>query len=99
MPLVRWVGQPDPVEVNREKVEADIAAGKYTREDVWAHNARREIVLPGISIRFLGPTEGLSKHYQWGPHPDSYVIAVTHQDWKRIQALPEAKRFALVNER
>jgi hypothetical protein len=60
MPFVRWIGEPDPAEVNLAAVQADIDAGKYTKEDVWTYNQHRQIVLEGVSIRFLGPSEGLS---------------------------------------
>jgi hypothetical protein len=99
MPFVRWIGEPDPAEVNLAAVQADIDAGKYTKEDVWTYNQHRQIVLEGVSIRFLGPSEGLSKHYQWGPHRGSYDVLVTDRDWKRIQALPEASTFVLAVDR
>lgn len=96
MPLVRWVGDPDPVIENRERVVALIEAGKLTKEDVWAYNQHREIVFPGVTFRELGPAEGLSEHYRWGPAFGTFEIEVTDADWDRIQRLPEAKRFALV---
>jgi hypothetical protein len=99
MPFVRWVGDLDPADVNLPKVQADISAGKYTKEDVWAYNARRQIVLEGYSIRILGPSEGLSRSYQWGPEWGSYDVLVTDADWKRIQALPEARTFVLSTNR
>lgn len=99
MPFVQWVGDPDPVEVNLPKVQADIAAGKYTKEDVWSYNQHRQVVIEGYTIRILGPDEGLSRFYQWGPIAGSYSVLVSDADWKRIQTLPEAGQFALATER
>lgn len=96
MPLVRWVGQLDPVVENRERVVKAIEAGRLTKEDVWEFNRTREIVLPGVTERTLGPSEGLSDWYRWGPAIGTYEIEMTDADWDRIQQLPEATRFALV---
>lgn len=100
MPLVRWIGEPDPADgdANRARVQALIDAGRFTKEDVWAYNAKRLVVLEGVSVRILGPAEGLSRFYQWGPEFGSYAILVTDADWKRIQSLPEARTFALASE-
>lgn len=95
MPFVRWIGQQDPMQVNPEKVRALIAAGKLTKEDVWAHNAAITRAVPWRTARVLGPGEGLSKSCMWGPEPQSFVQLVTDADWRRIQALPEAKQFVL----
>lgn len=100
MPFVRWVGDPDPAEgaENLAKIQAMIDAGKLTKEDVWAYNAKRCIVLEGVSWRELGPDEGLSKYYRWGPERGSYTIFVSDRDWQRIQSLAEASTFALAND-
>jgi len=98
VPFVRWRGDPDPVEVNFSGVTADIAAGKYTKEDVWAYNRKRQIVMEGVTARILGPSEGLSRFYQWGPDWGSFTIHVTDADWKRIQAMPEVNTFVLAIE-
>lgn len=100
MPFVRWVGERDPADgpENLARVQALIDAGRFTKEDVWAYNAKRLVVMEGVSIRILGRSEGLSKTYQWGPEFGSYSLLVTDADWRRIQALPEAHTFALANE-
>lgn len=99
MPYVGWIGEPDPYEQNPERIRALIKAGTLTREQVWAFNRDRAIALPWGSARILGPEEGLSKFYQWGPEPQSFTQLVADADWRRIQSLAEAKQFVLVDGR
>lgn len=95
MPFVRWIGDPDPMEVDPDRVRALIADGKLTKEEVWQFNFKRQVVIEGFSERILGPSEGMSRHYVWGTEKGSYEIFVTDRDWLRIQSLPEAKTFVL----
>lgn len=98
MPFVRWIGEPDPVDANPDGVRDAIKSGLVTKEQIWAFNQNRTMVLEGVSIRLLGPAEGMSRHYQWGKAFGSYVVFVTDRDWKRIQSLQEADQFILAAE-
>jgi hypothetical protein len=97
MPFVRWVGQKQPLDVAPEQVAALIATGQLTKEQYWRHVRTLTRAIPGRTARVLGPSEGMSQFYRWGPHPQSFVQIVTDADWRRIQSLKEAKQFVLVD--
>ncbi|HEY7119314.1 MAG TPA: hypothetical protein VH475_22175 [Tepidisphaeraceae bacterium] len=103
---VRYVGARDPLVIDGERVRAAIAAGRMGMADVEAFNARRlggpkpggghypvTAAIPGVTTRILGPAEGLSRTYIWGPAPWDFVQAVENDDWLVIQGLPEAAHF------
>ena len=98
MPFVRLIGQPDPMKANPDGTREAVRAGLITKEQVWEFNRTRAWVLEGTTIRLLGPPEGMSRWYQWGKEPGSYVIFVEDRDWKRIQELDEAAHFVLAAE-
>ena len=103
---VRYVGARDPLAVDRDGVLAAISAKRMTVADVEAFNSRRlggpkpggghypvVAAIPGVTRRRLGPNEGLSRSYIWGPEPWRFVIDVEADDWAAIQRLPEAAHF------
>jgi hypothetical protein len=87
-----------------------MAAGQMNIADLYAFNTRRlggslkqgggpvVAAIPGLTIRSLGPREGLSRTVKWGPKPESFVQTVSDADWDAIQRLVEASHFALVDE-
>lgn len=105
---VRYVGVRDPLQSDRAGVLAAIAERRLSLGDVEAFNARRLggpkpggghypvlAAIPGITARALGPAEGLSRTYVWGPAPWSFVQEIDPADWAVIQTLPEAAHFAV----
>ena len=98
MPFVRWIGQPDPMDANPEGTREAVGKGLITKEQVWEFNRTRQTAFEGTNVRLLGPDEGMSRWYQWGKEPGSYLIFVDDRDWKRIQSLAEAAQFVLPAE-
>jgi hypothetical protein len=105
---VRYVGVRDPLLVDRAGVMAQIDGGLMSVADLDDFNARRlggpkkgggyfpvMAAIPGLTTRSLGPAEGLSRTYVWGPAPWTFVQDVSAADWAAIQALPEAAHFAV----
>ena len=107
----RYIGVRDPVAVDRPGVMAAIAERRITTADVDAFNNRRlgggkpgggnypvMAAIPGVTRRILGPHEGLSRTYCWGPEPWRFVLEVEPDDWAAIKALPEAAHFEEEND-
>lgn len=82
--------------------------GELTEGHVLAYEGRRlggarpgggnypvTAMIEGTTIRELGPGEGLSKFYRWGPEPAAMVQTVSEADWRVIQELPEASHFRI----
>ena len=106
MPRVRYVGIRDPLIADHAGVLTAIAERRMRMADVDAFNARRLggpkpggghfpvlAAVEGVTARALGPAEGLSRTYVWGPAPWAFVIEVSADDWAAIQRLPEAAHF------
>lgn len=109
MPLVRYVGIPDPVAMDLEKVRRGIRLGLLTEDKVRYFNYVRmgganplngqqvvQCVIPGVTWRELGPNEGLSRTVRWGPHIGTFIQEVSQADWEAIQRLPEAAQWVIV---
>jgi hypothetical protein len=103
---VRYVGLRDPLVADRAGVLAAIGERRMSMADVDAFNARRLggpkpggghfpvlAAIEGVTARALGPAEGLSRTYVWGPAPWAFVQEVSADDWAAIQALPEGTHF------
>ena len=96
MRRIEWVGRPsifaDPVFEYRR------AAGLISQQEL---NILREIAtrsvyrVDGHTARRLGPDDpaGLSRWYQWGPEPGSYVQEVEDGDWRLITESRSRKEF------
>lgn len=105
---VRYLGLRDPMTSDRAATVAALTDRRVTRVDLDAFNARRLggpkpggghypvlAAIPGITARALGPAEGLSRTYVWGPAPWTFVQDLDPADWAVIQTLPEAAHFAV----
>lgn len=110
MKRVRYVGVPDPMRANRAEMRAFLAAGTINETDVREYNLKRFgaprpggghgpvlAAIPGLTVRVLGPRQGLSRRVAWGPTPDSFVQEISNADWEAIQRLPEASHWELVD--
>ena len=109
MPRVRFVGMKSLAEMDQAKIHAALASGETTDAKLMAYEARVgggrrpdgghwpvQLARPGLTARVLGPGEGLSRFYQWGPDPQSFVQDLTDADWRAVQRLPEAGQFVIV---
>lgn len=89
----------------------DPRKGEWTEAHVWEAERRRHggpkpgggnypvtVCIPGTTIRFLGPSEGLSVMVKWGPEAYELIQYVSDSDWRVIQGLPEAHHFKLVED-
>lgn len=98
---IEWIGRPsifdDPVLTYRR------IAGLVSQQEL---NVLREIAsrsiyrVDGHTARRLGPEDpfGLSRWYQWGPHPGSYVQDVEEGDWRLIVESRSRKEFRDVTD-
>lgn len=108
---VRYIGIQDPMRVDPAGVRLALAEGRLSMQGLDEFNAARLggpkpgggrypvlAAIEGITARALGPAEGLSRTYVWGPAPWDFVQEVSAADWAAIQALPEAAHFAAEEE-
>lgn len=93
---ISWIGVKSPLEDDRIVYRKLI--GAYTPDEVETLEAVAEIVSPlivqeGHTGRLLGPRQGLSRTYQWGPRPGTFVQDVAEVDVDRLFAMPDGAEF------
>ncbi len=85
--LIRWTGHPSAFS------DGNVLRGLMDgRVPVWAVARFRRLedarinVWPGKSILDLGPNDGMSRHYRWGPQ--TFDLWVAAEDWERLRRVP-----------
>jgi hypothetical protein len=82
--IIRWIGHPSPMDDHN--IRRRIASGSLSPDLVLAfenfeHN-RRVSVNRGRSTFVVGPEQGMSKPYRWGPQ--HFDVEMEEKDWARL---------------
>ena len=95
---LEWIGDDGPLAERR--IDAAVTLGLIPKAvvELWKKvHERITTRIPGLTHHTMSrERDGMSETYTWGPHPGTYVQAVTHADADKILAGTFGHQFRLV---